>query len=55
MMLPKAAVNFTISTGDRFSPGIPPIVPRMPDMLLINATVVSYFGIAKIRFFDFPL
>jgi SAM-dependent methyltransferase len=37
-MLPKAEVNFTTSTGDKDSPGFPPIVPLMPEMLLINAT-----------------
>ena len=31
-----AAVNFTISRGVRFSPLGPPIVPRIPDMDLIN-------------------
>jgi hypothetical protein len=36
---PKAAVNFTTSIGDSVSPGFPPIVPLIPDMLLINATM----------------
>src|ERR1700748_940978 len=27
-----------MSRGDRFSPGRPPIVPLIPEMLLINAT-----------------
>jgi hypothetical protein len=36
---PNADVNFTISKGDKVSPGLPPIVPLMPEMLLINATV----------------
>jgi hypothetical protein len=35
---PNAAENFTISRGVRFSLGLPPIVPLMPEMLLINAT-----------------
>jgi len=37
---PNAAVNFTMSMGDSVSPGLPPMVPRIPDMLLINATVL---------------
>ena len=36
--LANAAVNFTMSKGVRFFPGIPPIVPLMPEILLINAT-----------------
>lgn len=28
-----------MSNGVRFSPGLPPIVPLMPEMLLINATM----------------
>src|ERR1700722_515824 len=35
---PKAAVNLTTSSGERVSPGFPPIVPLIPEMLLINAT-----------------
>src|ERR1700722_2833848 len=35
---PKAAVNLTTSSGDRVSPGFPPIVPLIPEILLINAT-----------------
>ena len=35
---PNAAVYFTMSNGDKVSPGFPPIVPRMPEILLINAT-----------------
>ncbi len=38
MMLPNAAVNFTTSMGVNDSPGCPPMVPLMPEMLLINAT-----------------
>jgi hypothetical protein len=34
---PKAAVYFTTSNGVSDSPGFPPIVPRIPEMLLINA------------------
>ena len=30
--------NFTTSTGDRPSPTLPPIVPRIPEIDLINAT-----------------
>jgi len=32
-----------MSAGERFSPGLSPIVPLIPDMLLINATV-RYFN-----------
>ena len=35
----KADVNDTISTGVRLSPAVPPIVPRMPDIDLINVKV----------------
>jgi hypothetical protein len=34
---PKAAVYFTTSNGLSDSPGFPPIVPLIPEMLLINA------------------
>ena len=30
-----------MSNGVRFSPGFPPIVPLMPEMLFINATMKS--------------
>ena len=40
-MLPNADVNFTISTGVRLVPGVPPIVPLIPEILLINATTNS--------------
>ena len=36
--VPKADVNRTISNGVRPDPGFPPMVPLMPEMLLINAT-----------------
>lgn len=57
MMLPYAAVNFMMSTGVRLVPGVPPIVPLIPEMLLINATTnsskvndyIRLIGIAKIR------
>jgi hypothetical protein len=56
-MLPNAAVNFIMSTGVRLVPGVPPIVPLIPEILLINATTnsskVNYYirliRIAKIR------
>ena len=56
-MLPNAAENFTISTGVRLVPGVPPIVPLIPEMLLINATTnsskvndyIRLIGITKIR------
>ena len=37
--VPKAAANKTTSTGVRFSPGTPPMVPRMPEIDLSKATV----------------
>jgi NADH:ubiquinone oxidoreductase subunit H len=41
--VPNAAVNFTISTGVRLSPVFPPIVPLIPEILLINAIrIVNY-------------
>ena len=40
----KAAVNFTISAGVRFSPGLSPMVPLIPDMLLISGTVCILGG-----------
>jgi hypothetical protein len=43
MILPNAAENFTISTGVRFSPGNPPMVPLIPDMLLINAKCITVY------------
>ena len=51
-MQPNADANFTISIGVRDSPGFPPMVPRMPEMLLINATRKK-FWVAKIRFYRF--
>jgi hypothetical protein len=41
-MLAKAAVNFVISTGVRLFPEFPPIVPLIPDMLLISATLCCF-------------
>jgi 2-polyprenyl-3-methyl-5-hydroxy-6-metoxy-1,4-benzoquinol methylase len=48
IMLPNAAVNFTTSIAVSASPGFPPIVPLMPDILLINATETIFRG-AKIQ------
>lgn len=42
-MLPKAAENFTMSIAVRDSPGFPPMVPLMPEMLLISATNTVFF------------
>ncbi len=39
IQLPYAAAKFTMSTGVKFSPGFPPIVPLIPEMLFINATI----------------
>ena len=36
---PYAAVYFTTSNGESDSPGNPPIVPLIPDILLINVKV----------------
>src|SRR5882762_11514312 len=36
--VPKAAANLTTSIGVRASPGLPPIVPRMPEIDLIRVT-----------------
>lgn len=38
----KAAVNFTTSKGVRASPLLPPIVPLIPDIDLINVTRVEF-------------
>src|SRR5690242_3959645 len=43
-MLPKAEANFTTSIAVRASPGLPPMVPLMPEMLLINATNTNFGG-----------
>src|SRR5690606_9758680 len=40
---PNAAVNLTISIGVSASPGLPPIVPRMPEMDLINVMYTIVF------------
>ena len=56
-MLPNADVNFIMSTGVRLVPGVPPIVPLIPEILLINATTnsskvndyIRLIGITKIR------
>jgi hypothetical protein len=42
--LPKAALNLTVSRGDKVSPGLPPMVPLMPEMLLINATFLFFLN-----------
>jgi hypothetical protein len=43
MMDAKAAVYFTISMGVKASPAAPPMVPRIPEMDLINVTYVYVF------------
>jgi hypothetical protein len=56
-MLPNAAVNFIMSIGVRLVPGVPPIVPLIPEILLINATTnsskvndyIRLIGVTKIR------
>jgi len=57
MIVPNAAVNLTISTGVRLVPGVPPRVPLIPEILLINATTnsskvndyIRLIGATKIR------
>ena len=46
-MEPKAEVNFTTSSGDKFSPGFPPIVPLIPDIDFIKDTS----GVGYVRSF----
>jgi hypothetical protein len=51
-MLPKEAVYFTTSSGDNVSPDLPPIVPLIPEILFINATLqefgaLNYFKLNK--------
>jgi membrane-associated phospholipid phosphatase len=41
---PNAAVYFTTSNGESDSPGNPPIVPLMPDILFISAKVNFFCG-----------
>jgi hypothetical protein len=48
--VPNAAENLTISSGVRFSLGLPPIVPLMPEMLLVNATKKRFNRLQKYRF-----
>jgi hypothetical protein len=40
IQVPNAAVNFTTSRGVRLSPGLPPMVPRIPEIDLISATKI---------------
>jgi len=48
MMVPKAAVNFTMSRGVRLSPGVPPMVPLIPEILFISANTFGlWFGRQK--------
>jgi len=47
-LLPNAAVYFTMSNGESVVPGFPPIVPLIPEMLLINATG-EIFRYAKLQ------
>src|SRR5690606_3200020 len=42
--VPKAAVNFTTSSGVRFSSTFPPMVPRIPEILLINGIEIYKFN-----------
>src|SRR6185369_11796162 len=47
--VPKAAANFTTSTGVSASLGLPPIVPRMPEMDFINVTVLEIWQMYNLR------
>ena len=46
-MFHKAAANFTISTGERLSPGFPPIVPLIPEIDFISAIYISIYQTHK--------
>jgi hypothetical protein len=54
MIFPKAAVKRTMSIAVKDSPGLPPIVPLIPEILLINATkqnlIPKNFGRQKYGF-----
>jgi hypothetical protein len=39
--IPKPAVNFKISAGVSPLPGVPPITPLIPDIDLINVTIID--------------
>ncbi|MFM1794295.1 MAG: hypothetical protein RL642_680, partial [Bacteroidota bacterium] len=41
---PNAAVYFTTSKGDNDSLGFPPIVPLIPDILLMSAKIGAFCG-----------
>jgi hypothetical protein len=43
-MLPNADENFTTSIAVSASPGLPPMVPLIPEILLINATEQKFRG-----------
>jgi hypothetical protein len=47
-MIPKAAVNLTMSVGVNESPGFPPIVPRIPEIDFINVTGFIFFSGANL-------
>ncbi len=51
--MPKAAVYLTTSSGDSVSPGFPPMVPRMPEMLFINAIACLRFSFSLQRYLLF--
>ncbi len=41
-------MNFTTSSGDRPWPGVPPMVPRMPEMDLISDITVKVEGLCGV-------
>jgi hypothetical protein len=46
----KAAVYFTASKGVSPSPGLPPMVPLMPEMERMSVIAVVFIEEAKVKF-----
>jgi hypothetical protein len=53
IILPKADVNRTTSSGVKALPALPPIVPLMPEIDLINVTNV-FLGVANLTYTNKP-
>jgi hypothetical protein len=47
MNVTNAEVNFTISSGVRFSSLFPPIVPRIPDMDFISVKGSVFYALLR--------
>ena len=47
IQIAKAELNFTISIGLNPSPDLPPIVPLIPEIDLINVTVICFLQVCK--------